>query len=100
MTGPDFTPSGRIILASDSAARASLLRAAGVVFAVEPAAIDESAIKREAQGNGATALDAAIVLAIEKACAVSRGHRDSLVIGADQLLASGADWFDKPCDLS
>jgi septum formation protein len=91
--------SGRIILASSSAARASLLRAAGIAFAVEPAAIDEAAIKQEARRNGETALGAATVLAAEKACAVSRRHPDSLVIGADQLLASGTEWFDKPRDL-
>ena len=30
---------------------------------------------------------------------MSRRHPDALVIGADQLLASGAEWFDKPRDL-
>jgi septum formation protein len=96
----DFAPPGRIILASASAARASLLRAAGVDVAIEPAAIDEAAIKQEARRNGESALGAAIVLATGKACAVSRRHPASLVIGADQLLASGAEWFDKPRDLA
>src|SRR3954464_286098 len=99
ITMPGFATSGRIILASSSAARASLLRAAGVAFAVEPAAIDEAAIKQEARRNGESALGAAIVLAAEKARAVSRRHPGSLVIGADQLLAAGAEWFDKPRDL-
>src|SRR4051812_19099625 len=102
-TPPDSTPaglsSGRIVLASSSAARASLLRAAGVDIAIDPAAIDEAAIKQQMRRNGESALGAAIALAAEKACVVSRRHPDSLVIGADQLLASGADWFDKPCDL-
>ena len=30
---------------------------------------------------------------------MSQRDPDSLVIGADQLLASGAEWFDKPRDL-
>ena len=100
-TPPDSgqTGSRRIILASASAARASLLRGAGVAFAVEPAAIDETAVKQAARRRGETALAAATVLAAEKACAMSRRHPDSLVIGADQLLACGEEWFDKPRDL-
>jgi septum formation protein len=90
---------GRIVLASASAARAALLRAAGLDFAIEPAAIDEAAIKQEARRSGESAIEAAIVLATEKACAVSRRDPDSLVIGADQLLACGAEWLDKPRDL-
>src|SRR3954453_23785945 len=93
------TPPDRIVLASASAARAALLRAAGVDFAIKPAAIDEAAIKEEARRSGESAIGAAIILAAEKACAVSRRDPGALVIGADQLLASGADWLDKPRDL-
>jgi septum formation protein len=93
------TVSGRIVLASSSAARASLLRAAGVSFTIEPAAIDEAAIKREARRGGESAIGAAVILATEKARIVSERDPDSLVIGADQLLASGAAWLDKPRDL-
>lgn len=93
-------PSGRIVLASSSAARAALLRAAGVEAAIRPAGIDEAAIKREARRNGESALGIAIILATEKACAVSRRDPEALVVGADQLLASGAEWFDKPRDLA
>src|SRR4051794_28552277 len=93
------TPPDRIVLASASAARAALLRAAGLDFAIEPAEIDEAAIKEEARRSGESAIGAAIVLATEKACVVSRRDPDPLVIGADQLLASGAAWLDKPRDL-
>ena len=62
-TRPDFVPAGRIVLASASAARAALLRGAGIAFAVEAAAIDEAAIKEQARRNGETSLDAAVVLA-------------------------------------
>jgi septum formation protein len=89
----------RIILASASAARAGLLRAAGVEFTAEPAAIDESRLKREARRAGDLAIDCAIALAAEKACTVSRRHPEALVIGADQILAAGEEWFDKPTDL-
>jgi predicted house-cleaning NTP pyrophosphatase (Maf/HAM1 superfamily) len=99
MGKPPEAVSGRIVLASASAARASLLRAAGIGFAIEPAAIDEAAVKREARRGGESAIGCAIILATEKACAVSERDPDSLVIGADQLLASGAAWLDKPRDL-
>ena len=99
MGRPPETVSGRIVLASASTARASLLRAAGVEFTIEPAAIDEAAIKREARRGGESAIGAAVILAAEKARAVSQRNPDSLVIGADQLLASGTEWLDKPRDL-
>jgi septum formation protein len=93
-------PPERLVLASASAARAALLRAAGIEIAIVPAAIDEAAIKREARRNGESALGAAVILATGKACAVSRRAPDSLVIGADQLLARDAEWLDKPRDLA
>lgn len=89
----------RLILASASAARAKLLRAAGVSFAIEPAAIDEDALKREARRKGDPAIECASALAAAKACAVSRRAPEALVIGGDQLLTSGNEWFDKPRDL-
>src|SRR5579863_9716540 len=88
-----------VILASASAARRRLLQAAGVDFATEPAAIDESRLKREARQAGDPAIDCAVALAIEKARVVSRRHRLALVIGADQILTIGGEWFDKPVDL-
>jgi nucleoside triphosphate pyrophosphatase len=88
-----------LILASASPARAALLRAAGVVFVVEPAAVDEAAVKRETQAAGEPALACAAALAAEKACQVSRRYPEAIVVGADQVLAAGADWFDKPADL-
>ena len=90
----------RIILASASTARAGLLRSAGVDFTVEPASIDESCLKREARQRGDSAIDCASELAAEKARAVSHRHPDALVIGADQILAVGEEWFDKPADLA
>jgi septum formation protein len=90
---------GQIVLASASTARASLLRAAGIDFTIEPAAIDEATIKREARRGGESAIGVAVILAAEKARAVSQRNPDSLVIGSDQLLASGTAWLDKPRDL-
>jgi septum formation protein len=85
-----------IILASASPTRAGLLAAAGVPFTVEPAGIDEGAIKHEMIKAGSTAIDCAQALAKAKAAAVSMLSPEALVIGADQVLVAGADWFDKP----
>lgn len=88
-----------LILASASSARAAMLRAAGIEFAVEPAVIDETAIKREHRAAGGDAIACAIALAEEKARVVAVRHPSALVIGADQILVAGDEWFDKPSDL-
>jgi septum formation protein len=88
-----------IILASASTARAALLRAAAVDFFVEPAAIDEARLKRDARQVGDSAILCARALATAKACSVSCRHPEAFVIGADQILAAGMEWFDKPGDL-
>jgi septum formation protein len=89
----------RLILASASTARARMLEAAGVAFTIEPAAIDEGRIKAAAREAGQTAITCALTLAAEKARAISQRHPESLVIGGDQILVAGAEWFDKPADL-
>src|SRR5437016_5868227 len=90
----------QIIHASTSAARAGLLRAAGVDFTTQPAAIDESRLKREALRRGVSPIDCARTLAAEKARADSHRHPEALVIGADQILVLGEEWFDKPADMA
>jgi septum formation protein len=92
--------SERLILASASMTRAAVLRTAGVDFTVCPSGIDEAPTKRAARRAGKTALAAALELAIAKAGAVSKRFPDAYVIGADQILVAGVDWFDKPEDLS
>ena len=89
----------RLILASASTARARMLEAAGVAFTIEPAAIDEARIKAAAREAGHTPMVCALALATEKARVVSHRHPESLVIGADQILVAGSEWFDKPADL-
>jgi len=89
-----------IVLASASVARARMLEAAGVPFTVDPASIDEDAVKRAMRGDGASAAETAEALAALKARQVTRKHPGSLVVGADQLLACGERWFDKPPDLA
>jgi septum formation protein len=88
-----------LILASASAARAQLLRQAGLSFRVEPAPIDEGAVKRRARQRGSSAVDCALALAEAKGRPVSLRYPKALVIAADQILVFGDDWYDKPTDL-
>lgn len=87
-----------VVLASASQSRARILRGAGLDFAIDPAAIDESAIKSELQGSGADAVASA--LADAKALTVTRRHPGTRVIGADQMLECGGTWFNKPGDMA
>ncbi len=80
-----------LILASGSASRRSILEKAGLTFEVDPADVDESALKQQFRGD-ATAL--ALHLAEAKALAVSN-RRPGLVVGADQVLAFDGKVFDK-----
>ncbi len=87
----------RLILASGSQARLAVLQAAGLPVLVQPASIDEDAVKRAAQDAGWSPDAAALRLAGLKAATVS--DPDALVIGADQILTCDGHWFDKPLDL-
>lgn len=89
--------SPRLILASQSAARAAVLTAAGLRFDTRPARIDESAVKASMHGEGAGADDTALALAGLKATRIR--EPDAVVIGSDQLLVADGVWFDKPADL-
>lgn len=86
----------RVVLASASPTRAHLLRAAGVPFEQQPAAIDEAPLKEALQAEGVPAGDAAVALAELKAERVAAQMSDAIVLGADQVLTCGGRWFDKP----
>jgi len=75
----------RLILASKSAARRTMLADAGVPFEVRVADVDEDAVK--ATHDPADAAGLAVELARVKALAVSRHDADAWVLGADQTLA-------------
>lgn len=99
MTVPPLqSPAPPLILASASPARRALLAACGLVFRAQPAAVDEQALKQSARGEGASAGEAALLLAETKAQRLSRRHPEALVIGADQILVQDGTWFDKPAD--
>ena len=85
-----------LVLASKSAIRGAVLRAAGVSIEVHPADIDERAIE---QGSAARDPgEVAALLAREKAAAVADRLSGRVVLGADQTLALGERRFSKPAD--
>lgn len=86
--------SEKLILASKSEVRRDMLVAAGIPVETLPAEIDERAVERE---HGALVPEeVALLLAREKARAVSSLQPGRLVVGADQTLALGAQRFSKP----
>lgn len=86
----------KLILASASQARLTLLHAAGLKVAARPAGIDETAVKRAARIEGVGPDHTALLLADLKARHAPQP--DAIVIGADQLLVCEGQWFDKPAD--
>jgi len=89
-----------VILASASPARAAMLREAGVMAETMPARVDEDAIKQSFRAEGIAPRDLADALAEAKAKRISAAHPEALVIGADQVLVTGGDVFDKPRDMA
>ena len=87
-----------LILASQSQARATLLRAAGVAFDQRPADMDEAAVKAAMRKERAGADELALALALLKARRVQA--EGAVVIGADQVLVCDGQWFDKPPDMA
>jgi septum formation protein len=85
-----------LVLASRSAARRTLLQAAGVVVELKPADLDE----RSVAANSASQEPAAIAAfrAREKAASVAALYPGGLVVGGDQPLALGGMLFSMPAD--
>ena len=91
---------GKLILASNSASRRSLMTGAGLDFTTEAAEIDERAIEAEEATKGVAPPEIAIALARAKAIDVSRRNPDAHVIGSDQVLSLGAALLHKPRDMT
>ena len=83
-----------LILASQSSARKMLLANAGLDFEAVTADVDERGI--QAASKLSNPREIALLLAREKANAVSVHRPGSHVIGADQTLALGDRLFNKP----
>lgn len=73
-----------------------MLAAAGLAFAAEAPAVDETEIKAALGADGAGAEDIAETLAEVKARRISERRPDALVVGADQVLEFEGELFDKP----
>ncbi len=89
-----WTGKASLILASQSSARKMLLKNAGLDFEAMTADIDERGI--QASSGLTSPREIGLLLAREKAKAVSVNHPGSYVIGADQTLALGNRLFNKP----
>lgn len=86
----------RLILASKSAARITMLRAAGIEAEIMPADIDEAAVKKANAGEPHERL--AAELSFQKARVISQQHREAYVIGSDSLLVVGNQLLSKAAD--
>lgn len=89
-----------LILASGSATRAAMLRAAGVGFEIVPASVDEEGMKQSLIAEGADAGAIAAALAEMKAIRVSASHAGALVLGADQVLAFEGELISKSAGMA
>ena len=85
-----------VLLASASEIRAQLLRNAGLSVTVQPARLDEEAIRAALEAEGANPRDAADALAEAKAAKLSAKTPGALVLGADQVLDFNGRVFSKP----
>jgi septum formation protein len=90
----------KLILASKSASRQSLMSGAGLDFQAISADIDERAVEEPLLMQGARPEDVARGLAEAKAVYVSARHPDAYVIGSDQTLSLGERIFHKPRDMA
>jgi septum formation protein len=83
-----------LVLASRSASRQALLKAAGVSFTADPADLDEAALM-----TGTDAQAIACTLAREKTLTVSRRHPGALVLGGDSVIELEDRLLGKCADL-
>jgi septum formation protein len=87
-----MTTQRRLVLASASPARLSLLRQAGLAPEVVVSHVDESAVRAP------RVAEQVALLAAAKAAEVAKNEKDALVIGADSLLEFSGKPLGKPAD--
>ena len=88
----------KVVLASASTIRRTLLTNAGIPCIIDPGAVDEEEVKQAMKAEGAPATAVAETLAELKAMRVAPRHRDALIFGTDSMLECNGIWFDKPAD--
>ena len=86
----------KLILASSSPFRRSLMENAGLVFEWSAANIDERKMEAELQKSAAGPREVAQHLSRAKAMNVSQRYPDAFVIGSDQTMSLGEHVFHKP----
>ena len=89
-----------LVLASASASRQRMLKAAGVDFSVSAADLNEEALTADLRAEGVDAAGIAAALAEQKAIAVSRRMPGRVVLGADSVVALGDELISKSRDLA
>ena len=82
-----------IILASSSRSRRKILSDAGVKYKSMKPPVDEESLKNGFKGS---TKKLALMLAERKALSVSKKHKESIVIGADQVLSFKGKVYNKP----
>ncbi len=87
-------PEHRLILASKSASRAAVLKAAGLEFTQVGSGVDEEGLKASLRAEGASVARQADLLAETKALKASIAHR-GVVLGCDQMLELDGQGLDK-----
>lgn len=87
-----------LVLASASASRTALLKAAGVAFCADPADLDEDALMADLIGRDAATV--ASTLAQHKALHVSARHPGQLVLGGDSVIGFGHEMLSKCATLA
>lgn len=88
------SPEHRLILASKSKSRATVLKAAGLTFEQIGSGVDEDALKDALRAEGASVAKQADLLAETKALKVSISHQ-GVVLGCDQMLDLDGVGLDK-----
>ena len=89
-----------LVLASASASRQMLLKAAGVAFEVHPADLNEPALMADLLARDTPAEEVAGALAEQKAVMVSRRMPGRLVLGGDSVLSFAGALISKCRDLT
>lgn len=93
-----MTEPPQIILASQSRARQTMLRAVGLSFSAEVPQIDEETLQQKLIDSMVPPDLMATALAQAKAVSIGHHHPESFVIGADQVLYLGGKIFSKAKD--
>jgi septum formation protein len=88
-----------ILLASSSEIRLQLLRAANVPVEARPVRIDEEAVRKSLESEGAHPRDVADALAELKARKLADREPEAMVLGCDQVLEYEGNIFAKPDSL-